>query len=218
MTEGMRITSGTGGSILVILIGAVLGASAAQALYYRRIPFPSVLSWEYLDVDLALAGAIAGALVAHLARELSKVRERLRRSAALAVAVNVAVWVLFLIVTPPLTPSAFDSIQAERNRRDADSGIDLVTHEPVIVAGRMLSTYGADNLSEKLLQIAALPAIEWIALLTVPPWQYGPALATRRESYIVAAGGFLLSSAFWATFASAVCSIVRFCLRRRRAQ
>lgn len=38
-----------------------------------------------------------------------------------------SVWVLFLIVTPPLTASDFDSTQAERNCRDGDRGIDLIT-------------------------------------------------------------------------------------------
>ena len=212
----MRIAAGPRAFIIVIGIGALLGASAAQALYYRFIPFPSVLSWEYWNLHLALEGAIAGALIVHLGWVLSDVRMRLRRSAAFAVATNVVVWVLFLIVTPPLTASEFDSIQAERNRRDGDRGIDLITHEPVIVAGRMLSTYGADGVSERLLQIFASPAIEWVAFATVP-WRYGPARATRGESSLVAAGGFVLSTAFWAAFAPLVSSLGRIWRRHRCA-
>ena len=145
----MAIARGRGAFIIVIGMGAVLGASATHLRYYRFIPFPSVLSWEYWDVQLTLEGAIAGALIAHLVWVLTDVRARLRRSAAIAVAANVLVWILFLIVTPPLTASEFDAIQAERNRRDADSGLDLMTHEPVIVAGRMLSSYGAERYFRK---------------------------------------------------------------------
>lgn len=201
--------------IIGTAVGAIAGASAAQMLFYGEIPFPSVLSWEYWDLHLLLEGAIAGALIAHLAWVLTDVRGRLRRSAEIAVAANVLVWILFLIVTPSLTASDFEAIQSERNRRDADSGMDLITHEPVIVAGRMLGTYGADGLSERLLQIFASPAIQWTALLTVH-WRYGPARATRRESFIVAAGGFVLSSAFWAAFAPAVSTLARFLRQRRR--
>jgi len=214
----MRIAGGRGAFIVVIGIGAVVGASASQVLYYRFIPFPSMLGWEHWELHLALEGAIAGALVAHLAWVLSDIRVRLRRSAAFAVAVNIMVWILFLLVTPPLTASEFEAIQAERNRLDADAGIDLITHEPVIVAGRMVSTYGAHGISERLLQIFASPAIEWTAFVTVP-WRYGPARATRGESCIVAMGGFVLSAAFWAAFAPAVSSLVRLGRRRhRRAQ
>lgn len=198
---------------LILVTGAVLGATAAQALYYRFIPFPEVLSWRYWDLRLAVEGAIAGALLGHAAWVLSDVRARLRRSAAIAVAANVVVWVGFLIVTPPLTGSDFDAIQVERNRRDADSEIELSTHEPLIVAGRPLSTYGALNSSERVFQIFALPAVQWTAFVTVP-WPYGPARATRRESYFVAAGGFVLSAAFWAALALAVSSLIRFWRRR----
>jgi hypothetical protein len=200
----------------VVGIGAVLGACLTQVRYCCSIPFSTVLSWEFWDVQVTLEGAIAGALIAHLLWVLADVRARLRRSAAIAGAANVLVWILFLIVTPPLTASEFDAIQAERNRRDADSGLDMITHEPVMVAGRKLGTYGATTVSERLLQISALPAIEWTAFVTVP-WRYGPARATLRESQVVAAGGFILSTAFWTAFAPALSSLVRFSRRYRRA-
>lgn len=161
-----------------------------------------------------LEGAIAGALVVNLAWILRDPRARLRRSAAIAAAANIAVWLLFLIATPPLTATEFDAHQAERDRRDADSGMDLITHEPVIVAGRVLPTFYALNTSESLLQIFAGPAIDWTALLTVP-WKYGPARATRAESYIVAAGDFILSTAFWTALAQGGSSVVRTARRRQ---
>ena len=90
----MRIAAGRRAFIIVIGIGALLGASAAQALSYRFIPFPSVLSWVYWNLHLALEGAIGGALIAHLGWVLNDVRVRLRPSAAIAVATNVVVWVV----------------------------------------------------------------------------------------------------------------------------
>ena len=204
-----------GAFIGLIGIGAVVGAVSAQAIYYRATRYPAVLTWEFWDRHLMLEGAIAGALVANLVWVLRDPRARVRRSVAIAVAANIAVWLLFLTATPPLTVSQFGAIQAERNRRDADSGMDFTTHEPVIVAARTLNTYGAFGLSERLLQIFALPAVEWTALLTVP-WKYGPARATRAESYIVAAGGFILSTAFWTAFAPAVSALVRAARRLNR--
>jgi hypothetical protein len=199
----------------LIATGALIGAAASLAIYYRATGAPRALLWEYWDFYLMLGGAITGVLLGNLAWVLLLPRVRLRRSAVIAVAANIAVWILFLATTPSLTASEFGAIQAERNRRDADSGMDLITHEPVIVAGRMLSAYGAFGVSERLLQIFAAPAIEWSALLTVP-WKYGPARATRGESYLVAAGAFLLSTAFWAAVAPAAGSVVRAWRRHRR--
>jgi hypothetical protein len=211
----MHTSGGHAAFIGVIAIGAFMGAPASLAIYYRDIGAPRALLWESWDFYMMLEGALAGALLANLAWVLRHPRVRLRRSAMIAVAANIVVWTVFLAATPSLTASEFDAIQAERNRRDADSGMDFITHEPVIVAGRMFSTYGAFGVSERLLQIFAMPAIEWIALLTVP-WEYGPARATRAESYIVAAGGVVLSTAFWAAFAPAVGSLVRAWRRHRR--
>jgi hypothetical protein len=159
------------------------------------------------DVRLPWESAIAGALLAHVAWVVVEIKTRLRRSSVIAVAANALVWMLFLAVTPPLTPTEFDAILVERNRRDSGSGLELMTHEPIIVAGRMLGTYGAEGPAERLLQIVASPAIVWTAFLAVPS-SYGPARATRAESYVIAAGGLILSSAFWAAFAPAVSSLI----------
>ena len=43
----MAIAGGRSALIIVIGIGAFVGASASQVLYHRGIPFPSVVSWEF---------------------------------------------------------------------------------------------------------------------------------------------------------------------------
>ena len=134
-------------------------------------------------------------------------RER-RRPAAIVLVANALIWVAFLLLTPPLTQSEFDAIKVERNRRDADPGFELITHEPVIVAARRLDTYAPDTVPERLLQIAAGPAIQLMAAVVVPA-DYGTAHATRRESHIVAAGGVILSAIFWTAIGVVVSSLVR---------
>lgn len=84
-----------------------------------------------------------------------------------------------------------------------------MSHEPIIIAGRVHRTYYTENGADRLLGLLAGPAVYWTVLVTVPV-DRGPALATPRESYIVAGVGFILSTAFWAAFATAVSFLVRF--------
>lgn len=45
--DRMAIAGGRSALIIVIGIGAFVGASASQVLYHRGISFPSVVSWEF---------------------------------------------------------------------------------------------------------------------------------------------------------------------------
>jgi len=210
--------------ICLIAAGALVGAWAEQLLFYRLTPSSAALSWTFwlksALADVGFKGAIAGALLAYLGWMLRNPRMHMRRSAMVGVAANAAAWAAFLIAVPPLTPADFELNLSERARRDAESGLHLITHQPVIVAARPHVTYFPDNGGDLLLEIFAEPAIVWTASLTVPP-KYGGALATRRESFIIAGGGFILSAAFWVALAPAVSSTVRFCrmhLRQRRVR
>jgi hypothetical protein len=173
------------------------------------------LRWGYWP-GWGVEGAIGGVLLANLVWILVNPRQRVRRSAAVAIAANAAVWFAFLLLTPPLTSSEFADIARERARRDADSGIDLTSHEPVIVAGRLVGTYGSIHAMDRPLNLVAGPAIAYVAFLVVP-MEYGTSNANRRESLIVAGAAFVLSTAFWAAFAPGVTSLVRWYrgLRRR---
>jgi len=205
--------------ISVVAVGALVGACAEQLLFIRLIPSAADLSWalwlKYALADIRFEGASAGALLVNLGWMIRNPRMRMRRSVVAAIAANAAAWIAFLIAVPPLTPSDFALIHAERTRRDAESSGRLMHHEPIIVAARPHALYYPDSSTDLPLEIFAGPAILWTANLTVPI-RYGPARATRRESFIVASGGFILSTAFWAALASAVCGIVRFCRRYLR--
>jgi hypothetical protein len=204
--------SGHGVFISVIALGALVGACAEQFLFLRLIPESRAVSWAWwlrsALGDLQFEGAIAGALVANLGWMFTNPRLRVRRPAMFGIAANAAAWAAFLVAVPPLTPSDFELIHAERTRRDTESSVDWTTHEPVIVAAR---PYGndpcSDNGTNLLLGVFAGPAIHWTASLTIP-MRYGAARPTRRESFIVAGGGFILSTAFWAALVSAVSSVV----------
>jgi hypothetical protein len=188
--------------------GAVVGTIASQIALFRFLPVSMALEWDAWTASFAVEAGIAGGLVGNLAWVLVSPRLRLGRVAAIAVAANIVAWIGFLAVHPPLTPAQFAEIDAERARRNQDSGIDLTTHEPIVVAARMHYTYPPDGVADRLLALAAEPAIEWAALHIIP-YQHGTANATKRESFIIAATAFVLSTAFWVVFPSAIGGLVR---------
>jgi hypothetical protein len=194
--------------ILLIVAGAAVAVIASQIALYRFLPISMALDWDAWTANFVVEAAIAGGLVANLLWIVARPRQRFSRAAVIAVAANVVAWIGFLAVHPPLTPAQFAEIDAERTRRDRDSGIDLATHEPIIVAARMHYTYPPEGVADRLLALAAEPAITWAALHVVP-YQYGTAYATRRESFTIAATAFVLSTAFWAVFPSAIGAVVR---------
>lgn len=123
--------------ISVVAVGALAGACAEQLLFIRLIPSAADLPWalwlKYALADIRFEGAIAGALLVNLGWMIRNPRMRMRRSVVAAIAANAAAWIAFLIAVPPLTPSDFALIDAERTRRDAESSGRLMHHEPIIV-------------------------------------------------------------------------------------
>lgn len=199
---------------LMLCVGALTGAWSTELLLYRDIGVLAALRWGYWP-GLNVEGAIAGALLVNFAWILINPRRRLRRSAAIAVVANAAVWVAFLLLTPPLTLAQFVEIDSERARREADSAMTLMSHQPVIVAGRMVGTYWSINIMDRPLHLFAGPAIQYAALIVVPI-RYGTANATRPESFVIAGAAFVLSTAFWAVFAPGVTSLARWYRTFRR--
>jgi hypothetical protein len=194
--------------LLLIGAGAAVAVVASQIALYRFLPIAVALAWDSWTAEFVVEAAIAGGLVGNLLWIVGSPRQRLSRAAAIVVAANAIAWFGFLAVHPPLTQAQFAEIDAERARRDQDSGLDLVTHEPIIVAARMHYTYPPDGIADRLLALAAEPAISWAALHVVP-YQYGTANATEHESFTIAALAFVLSTAFWAVFPSAIGAVVR---------
>lgn len=192
--------SGRRAYVLTLALGAAAGVGATQAIFFW-FGSPFGIAWEHVDLNFMFPyDAIAGALLANLGWVSAKPRERVRRSSAIAMAANALVWCAFLLVVPPLTPAEFAAVAHERAQRDASTGgLDLLTHEPIIVAARMHYTYGSHIMPDRFLGLFAGPAIDAAALLVVP-MKYGGARATRSESFAIAAAAFVFSTAFWAAF------------------
>jgi hypothetical protein len=199
--------------VLTLALGATAGVGATQAIFFW-FGSPFGIAWEPVDLNFMFPyDAIAGALLANLGWVFARPRERMRRSSAIAMGANALVWFAFLLVVPPLTPAEFDAVARERAQRDASTGgLDLITHEPIIVAARMHYTYGSETVPDRFLGLFAGPAIDAAALLIVPI-KYGGARATRSESFTIAAAAFVFSTAFWAAVPSLVGTTMRIVRR-----
>jgi hypothetical protein len=134
------------------------------------------------------------------------------RAASALLATTGAAWAAFLLFAPPLTAQEWNDVVQRRALRDTSTGIDLISHEPVIVAGRWHSGY--PGVSDKMLAIMADPAI-LVATQYIVPSRYAGEPAMERESYLIAAIAGLLSSAWWLAFGNAATSFVTY-LRRHR--
>lgn len=200
----------------------LLGVVATQLLIFRypRYALSDVFSWAYWDSEswdsLRREGAVAGALSGHLLWVLLKPRQRVSRAMTVCMGANLVAWLSFLVVTPPLAPSEFLRIDAERARLDTTpGGLDLITDVSIVVAGRWHGTFFAVNSADRLLSLFAAPAIGFAELLIVPV-QYVTREGTRRESFAIAGLGFALSTAFWAAFGGMVSGVTRTCRRAIR--
>jgi hypothetical protein len=130
---------------------------------------------------------------------------------------NVLVWMSFLLFNPPLPDSEFTRIAADRARHDAGSAeIDFVTDQPIVVAGRWHGTFGSVNRADFIFSFFADPAVVFTEWLVIPP-RYIGSDATKGESYVAAAAGFVLSTSFWTAVGGGV-SALRRAIRRRKKE
>jgi len=142
--------------------------------------------------------------------------QRGSRAAAICALANVLVWASFLTFNPRLDDAEFSRIERQRLQRDTGlGGLDLVTDQPIVVAARWHGTFGAVNFADWLLGVFAAPAISFADAIVVPP-RYSGTDATKRESYVIAVTGFVLSTGFWVSFGDAVTAL-RSLYRRRAA-
>jgi len=119
----------------------------------------------------------------------------------------VLVWASFLTFNPRLDDAEFSRIERQRLQRDTGlGGLDLVTDQPIVVAARWHGTFGAVNFADWLLGVFAAPAISFADAIVVPP-RYSGTDATKRESYVIAVTGFVLSTGFWVSFGDAVTAL-----------
>lgn len=179
-----------------VLTGGVIGAGMTQYLTHRFLPVAEIFRWDHWQGPW-WAGAIAGTLIAYVTWVAVQPRARASRAAALCALANVVVWASFLIVSPPLDDAEFRRLETRRLQSDAASGgIDLTTDQPRVAAARWHGTFGALNAADRLLTLAAAPAIEF-AVLAIVPARYLDVAETKRESFAIAGLGFALSTAIW---------------------
>ena len=167
------------------------------------------------DVEIADAvyGGIAGATFGFFVWALCKPRRHIPPVARSLVIVNCAAWLLFLIANDRVSDGGA-SIFAERAEIDREAaagwpnGMTFNSHPPTLLAGRP-NSWG--TLSEKPLALLAGPAVDFAhaRIVSTHYWQTG---ATVPESDLIAAAGFLLSTAWWVSAGS-----LGHFLRQRRA-
>lgn len=192
----MQMTARLSAHSTLVLGSALLGTVLTQL---RFTPLTEVFLWDNWN-NLSLAGTTAGGLLGHLAWAMARPRARTTRAALVCTLANVLVWLSFLTFTPPLDDGEFRRVEIERLQRDANPGhLDLVSDQPIVVAGRWHGTFGAVNFADWLLTLVAAPAIAFAELLIVPSGYIGID-ATKGESFAIAGLGFLLSTAFWIAF------------------
>jgi hypothetical protein len=182
---------------LLLSVGAAVGL-LVTAVRAGRVSDVGLIEAISAHPFTMLAGMLSGALVATLVWTIVHPRS-VGRLAAVFVTVNCAAWLLYLVVNPRIGEVGGDPVLQQRAQYDADEergwpdGINLVSHPSALLAGRPLTWVG---LSEKPLGLMAGPAVAFCESLTVPEryWQTG---ATIKESYWIAAAGFVLSTAWW---------------------
>jgi len=199
----------------LVLVFGIAGAGITQYLTFRFLPVGERFRWENWQSPW-IAGATAGAIVGHFIWVGSKPRQRASRAAAICALANVLVWGSFLAFSPLRDDGEFSRVERQRLQRDeGQGGLDLVSDQPIIVAARWHGTFGSVNFADWLLGVFAAPAVSFADLLVVPP-RYSGTDATKRESYVIAIIGFVLSTGFWIAFGDVV-SALRSLYKRHAA-
>ena len=195
---------------------ALVGAILTQFLGHRYLPLSEVFLWENWD-DFAIPGAIGGALLANLCWVAIEPSTRISRAMFVCVVANALAWTSFLLFNPPLPDSEFTRIAAERAGHDAGrETIQFITDQPIVVAGRWHGTYGSVNRADFVFSWFAAPAVQFTEFFVIPP-RYIGSDATKGESYVTAAVGFVLSTSFWTAVGGGV-SALRGATRRRKRE
>jgi len=200
ITVGLRKSIGAG---IAIVIAAT---TLARFQKFGYVASEALASWEVCLAEV-LTGAVLGAGCWILVRP----RARFTQGMLLAVASNWGAWAAFLAFTPPLEEAEFHAIAEGRATRDAGEGLDLITDQPTVMAARWFGGFRSMPVPERLLFLMAGVPV----LMTEPyvvPARYLGSPPTHDESLVIAAIGFVVSTAFWATVSGAM-----GWLRRRRS-
>jgi hypothetical protein len=166
-----------------------------------------------LDILADLSAlAISGAIMGVAAWTLLAPSSRLSGAAVLFIAINCSLWLGYLALTHQISDAEFHEIDKERAAREAREAEgyfeEIHSGLPSVIAGREV------NWSVPL-KLLSGPAIVFAEYYVVPQrHRHWP--PTRKESYTIAAIGFVLSTAWWTTVGTAVPWIHQVLQRRRR--
>ena len=187
----------------ISITGGIVASSIATALsmaYVSERPFVEAV--RLAPMSMMIGGVVAGALFGNVPWVASRLGGGNRNGRTMLVG-NAAAWLLFVLASPRVGAVDGDPVVRQRAALDAEAtagwpnGISFVSHPPSLLAGRPLSWV---RLSEKPLALLAGPAVAWVEACVVQNryWQTGP---TIKESYLIAAIAFALSTTWWATVA-----------------
>jgi hypothetical protein len=179
---------------------ATVGGALALAVVTAGLEVHRSWGWGSFDVLRPILSAVAGALVGEMAWLLADPRRRLSRLAIVLAALSWAAWLAFLCFAEPFVPLRLEVGE-------------LVHDAPIAVANRTVGTYGSVNAADRLLGLAAGPAVFYMKDTVLLAW---PSVDDVAASYVVAGLACVLSSAWWLAFGNAVTAF-RHRRRERRA-
>jgi hypothetical protein len=185
-----------------ILAGGVAGAAIGLLVtVYRFLPFPMPLEdawglWDYWLVDGLLIGALVGVFVWMVRAP----RRRLPIDARCAIGINVLAWTMFLLFSPLVPDETFQAVARIRASGNAGMG---TTDVPTVVAARPFGGWSPSLFPGGLASAMSGAFVDRIQLHAISGLYVG-AGPTRRESYVIAAVAFIVSTAFWSAFGGAL--------------
>jgi hypothetical protein len=192
---------------LSLALGALTGASvtAIRVALQFDLKYFGLSDLVYL-ANLWLAhGLLAGGCLGGLAWIVLSPRERFVQAVRWLVGLNWASWVAFVLLTSPAPAADFE--EAAR-ARSSGGAANWITDAPTLMAGRYFGGWVSMPLSERFFVTMAEPAV-FIAESQVKPLRFVLFRPTRRESYVIGAIAFAISTGFWAIVGTAVSRVQR---------
>jgi hypothetical protein len=184
---------------IAVASGAVILAVVMAGLAHDR-------GWEpdWLEADFVIKSAIAGAFLGNLAWIATDARRRITRLGVVLTGLSLAVWLNFLVFGESYVPEP--PVQS-----NGMGEIEMFHGLPFPVAGRAMGTHYPVNRADTILNLAAGPAVFYAASVSLRASHYRDVDDAGR-SYVVAALGGLLSTAFWLAAGNGLAA--RFARRR----
>ena len=176
---------------------AIVGGALALAVVTTGLEVHRGWGWGSFDVLFAMQSAVAGALLGEMAWLLADPRRRLSRLAIVLAGLSWAAWLVFLCFGEPFVPLRLEFGE-------------FVHDAPIAVANRAVGTFGSVGAADRLLNVAAGPAVFHLNAAVLLAW---PSIDDVAASYVVAGLAWVMSTAFWL----AAGNVLAARLERRRA-